>query len=65
MTYVLAVDNLWAFAILRVGHRRVDDARHWYSQALLGFQKTFRYDYAKCRHLRYAVTHVPTFEENF
>ncbi|KAF1928483.1 uncharacterized protein M421DRAFT_420373, partial [Didymella exigua CBS 183.55] len=41
-----------AFASLRERQGRVDDARRWYSQALLGYQKTFGPDHYKCESLR-------------
>jgi hypothetical protein len=52
MTYVPALNNMWAFASLRESQGRVDDARHWYSQALLGYEKTFGPDHDKCETLR-------------
>jgi tetratricopeptide (TPR) repeat protein len=52
MTYVPALNNMWAFASLRESQGHVDDARHWYSQALLGYQKTFGPDHNKCEPLR-------------
>ncbi|KAI1521126.1 kinesin, partial [Pyrenophora tritici-repentis] len=41
MTYVPALDNMWAFASLRESQGRIEDATHWYSQALIGYEKTF------------------------
>jgi tetratricopeptide (TPR) repeat protein len=52
MTYVPALNNMWAFASLRESQSRVDDARWWYSQALVGYEKTFGLDYNKCESLR-------------
>jgi hypothetical protein len=52
LTYIPALNNMWAFASLRESQGRVDDARDWYSQALLGYQKTFGPDYDKCETLR-------------
>lgn len=43
---------MWAFASLRESQGRVEDARHWYSQALLGYEKTFGQDHDKCQALR-------------
>jgi tetratricopeptide (TPR) repeat protein len=52
MTYLPALINMWAFASLRESQDCVKDAKHWYSQALLGYEKTFGLDYDKCRSLR-------------
>jgi hypothetical protein len=52
MTYVPTLNNMWAFASLRGSQGRVEDARYWYSQALLGYQKTFGPDHDKCETLR-------------
>jgi tetratricopeptide (TPR) repeat protein len=52
LTYIPALNNMWAFASLRESQGRVDDARDWYLQALLGHQKTFGPDYDKCETLR-------------
>jgi hypothetical protein len=40
-----------AFGSLRESQDRVENARHWYSQALLGFQKTFGLDDDRCETL--------------
>jgi tetratricopeptide (TPR) repeat protein len=52
LTYVPALNNMWAFAELRESQGRQEDAQHWYSQALLGYQKTFGQDHDKCQALR-------------
>jgi tetratricopeptide (TPR) repeat protein len=52
ITYVPALNNMWTFASLRESQGRVNDARHWYSQALRGYEKTFGLDYDKCESLR-------------
>ncbi|KAF1829960.1 hypothetical protein BDW02DRAFT_124922 [Decorospora gaudefroyi] len=52
MTYVPALNNMGAFASLRESQGCVDDARWWYSQALLGYEKTFGRDHDKCESLR-------------
>jgi hypothetical protein len=43
---------MWAFASLRQRQGRTEDARHWYSQALLGYEKTFGERSDKCQALR-------------
>jgi tetratricopeptide (TPR) repeat protein len=52
LTYVPALNNMWAFASLRESQSRVEDSRHWYSQALIGYEKTFGLDHGKCEPLR-------------
>jgi tetratricopeptide (TPR) repeat protein len=52
ITYVPALNTMWAFGSLHESQGHVDDARHWYSQALLGHQKTFGPDHDKCKTLR-------------
>jgi hypothetical protein len=52
MTYVPALNNMSAFASLRESQGRVDIARLWYSQALLGYEKTFEPDHGKYESLR-------------
>jgi tetratricopeptide (TPR) repeat protein len=52
MTNVLALNNMWALASLRESRGRVEDARHWYSQALRGHEMTFGPDHDKCESLR-------------
>jgi tetratricopeptide (TPR) repeat protein len=52
MTYVPALNNMWAFASLRKSQNHVDDARDWYSQALVGYEKTFGPEHDKCESLR-------------
>jgi tetratricopeptide (TPR) repeat protein len=52
MTYVPALDNMWALASLRESQGRIEDATHWYSQALMGYEKTFGSDHDKCKSLR-------------
>jgi tetratricopeptide (TPR) repeat protein len=52
MTYVPALNNMCAFASLRESQGRVEDARDWYSQALVGYEKTFGPDYDRCESLR-------------
>jgi len=49
---VPALNNMWAFASLRQSQGRTEDARHWYSQALLGHEKTFGERSDKCQALR-------------
>jgi hypothetical protein len=56
ITYVLALNNIWAFASLRESQGRLDDARYCYSQALVGYEKTFGLDYDKCKPLRNKLT---------
>ena len=51
-TFIPALDNMWAFASLRKSQGRVEDARHWHLQALLGYEKTFGQDHDKCQALR-------------
>jgi hypothetical protein len=52
ITYIPALNTMWAFAFLRESQGRVEDARHWYSQALIGYEKTFGLDHGKCEPLR-------------
>ena len=52
LTFVPALNNMWAFASLRESQGCVDDARHWYLQALLGYEKTFGQEHDKCQALR-------------
>jgi tetratricopeptide (TPR) repeat protein len=52
MTYVPALNNMRVFASLRESQGRVEDARHWYSQALVGYEKTFGPDHDRCESLR-------------
>jgi tetratricopeptide (TPR) repeat protein len=52
MTYVPALNNMWAFASLHKSQGCVDNARDWYLQALLGYQKAFGPDHDKCKTLR-------------
>jgi tetratricopeptide (TPR) repeat protein len=52
ITYIPALNTMWAFAFLRESQARVEDARHWYSQALIGYEKTFGLDHGKCEALR-------------
>jgi hypothetical protein len=58
MTYVPALNNMWTFAILRESQGRAEDARHWYSQALRGYEKTFGQDHSKCLPLRNKLADV-------
>ncbi|KAH6383964.1 hypothetical protein HBI60_252390 [Parastagonospora nodorum] len=60
MTYVPALRNMWAFASLRESQGCADDARHWYSQTLVGYEKTFGPDYAKCESLRASLALLRT-----
>jgi tetratricopeptide (TPR) repeat protein len=55
ITYVPALNNIWAFASLRKSQGRVEDARHWYSQALVGYEKTFGPDHDRCESLRTSI----------
>jgi hypothetical protein len=52
VTYVPALNNMWAFASLRESQGCVDDARYWYLQVLRGYEKTFGSDYDKCESVR-------------
>jgi tetratricopeptide (TPR) repeat protein len=52
ITNVPALNNMWTFASLRESQGRVNDAKHWYSQALRGYEKTFGLDHDKCESLR-------------
>jgi tetratricopeptide (TPR) repeat protein len=52
MTYVPALNNMWAFASLRESQGLIDDAIDWYSQVLLGYQKTLGPDHDRCEFLR-------------
>jgi tetratricopeptide (TPR) repeat protein len=52
MTYVPALNNMWAFASLRESQGLIDDARDWYLQALLGYQKTLGPHHGRCELLR-------------
>jgi tetratricopeptide (TPR) repeat protein len=52
MTYIPALNNMWAFASLRGSQGRVEDARYCYSHALVGYEKTFGPDHNKCELLR-------------
>jgi hypothetical protein len=56
ITYVPALNNIWAFASLRESQGRLDDARYCYSQALVGYEKTFGPDHDKCKPLRNKLT---------
>jgi hypothetical protein len=55
MTNVLALNNMWALASMRESQGRVEDARHWYSQALRGYEKTLGPDHDKCESLRISL----------
>jgi tetratricopeptide (TPR) repeat protein len=52
MTFVPALNNMWAFASFRELQGRANNARHWYLQALQGYQRTFRPEHNKCQPLR-------------
>ncbi|KAF1360965.1 TPR-like protein, partial [Lizonia empirigonia] len=52
LTCVPALNNMWAFASLRQSQGCIEDARHWYSHALLGYKKTFGERNDKCQALR-------------
>jgi hypothetical protein len=52
MTFVPALNNMWAFASLCELQGRANDARHWYLQALQGYQRTFGLEHDKCQPLR-------------
>ena len=52
LTCVPTLNNMWALASLRESQGRVEDARHWYLQSLLGYEKTFGQDHEKCQALR-------------
>ena len=52
LTFIPALNNMWAFASLRKSQGRIEDARYWYSQALLGYEKTLGQDHNKCQALR-------------
>jgi hypothetical protein len=58
MTYIPALNNMWAFASLRESQGRAEDARHWYSQALRGYEKTLGQDHSKCLPLRNKLADV-------
>jgi tetratricopeptide (TPR) repeat protein len=62
-TNVPALNNMWAFASLRDSQGRTEDARHWYSQALRGYEKTFGQDHSKCLRLRNKLADVARQEE--
>ncbi|KAF1828632.1 hypothetical protein BDW02DRAFT_458277, partial [Decorospora gaudefroyi] len=51
-TYVPALNNKGAFAALRKSQGCIKEAKHWYSQALLGYEKTFGERHKKCQALR-------------
>ena len=52
LTFIPALNNMWAFASLRESQGHIEDARQWYSQALLGYEKTFGQDHENCQALR-------------
>ena len=54
-----ALNNMGAFASLRESQGRVEDARYWYSQALVGYEKTFGPDHNKCEPLRTKLALLP------
>jgi tetratricopeptide (TPR) repeat protein len=51
-TYVPALKTMWALGSLSVSQGHVDEARAWYSKALLGYEKVFGVDFFKCQSLR-------------
>ncbi|KAF2848245.1 TPR-like protein [Plenodomus tracheiphilus IPT5] len=63
MTFVPALDNVWAFASLRQSQGRIEDARHWYSHALLGYERTFGERSDKCQALRDNLAALASEEE--
>jgi hypothetical protein len=52
MIFVPALNNMWAFASLRGSQGCVEDARLWYFQVLVGYEKIFGPDHDKCKSLR-------------
>jgi tetratricopeptide (TPR) repeat protein len=63
MTFIPALDNMWAFASLRELQGRGNDARHWYLQALQGYQRTFGPEHDKCQPLRDKLAALAMLEE--
>jgi tetratricopeptide (TPR) repeat protein len=63
-TYFPALTNMGFFALLRLKQGRVDDARHWFSQALLGSEKTFGQHHKHCQHLRESLAWLESNSEN-
>jgi tetratricopeptide (TPR) repeat protein len=50
--FLPTLKNLWGLAHLCQIRGRVDDAWHWYTQALLGFEKVFGLDHDICQSVR-------------
>ncbi|KAH8723790.1 hypothetical protein GQ44DRAFT_684501 [Phaeosphaeriaceae sp. PMI808] len=51
-TYTPALYTMWNLGYLRDCQNRVDEARNWYSQALLGLEKVYGDDHTVCQTLR-------------
>ena len=47
LTYLLALNTMWALGLLFGSQCSVDKARAWYSKALSGYEKVFRKDHHK------------------
>ncbi|PVI00233.1 hypothetical protein DM02DRAFT_655681 [Periconia macrospinosa] len=62
-TYVPALNTMWGLASLRDRQHRVEDARTWYSKALLGYESAVGSDHPKCRRLRSDLASLGT-EQN-
>jgi tetratricopeptide (TPR) repeat protein len=58
-----ALTNIWAFARLRWQQGRIDEARHGWSQALLGYEKLHGADHKECQKLRDNLAMIAPFEE--
>ena len=62
-TNVPALNNMWSFASLRERQGRTEDARHWYLQALRGYEQTFGQNHSKCLPLRNKLADIARQEE--
>jgi tetratricopeptide (TPR) repeat protein len=57
-THVPALNNMWNLAFLRKRQGYVDEARHWYSQALRGYEKTVGQDHSTCLLMRTKLAEI-------
>jgi hypothetical protein len=62
-THIGALGNMWDFGILRVKQGRIEEARHWYAQALVGHEKVYGSDHRECQKLRNNLAFLARKEE--